>query len=195
MNKPVSLATVPLSRFHNIDTGSNLVATRRPRDEFVRADAEVLAAYADFSQQTPLVVSTTTSIEAARRWMKQARARLLMVVDPLETLLGIVSLADLFSGRAALGTEGGSGKATVLDVMTPKSQLCGIPSAALARATADDLRKTLDVTQQPWLLVVDIDRHAVCGLVMRDALDAPPSIELPPHARPLWGLSPLPLPG
>lgn len=172
MTKPVSLATVPLSRFHAVDTGSHSSPAHRLQPDPAVTDPDVLAAYTDFSQRAPLVVAASTGIEAARRWIRQARARLLIVVDPLETFLGVVSAADLFSGRAGFAADADAGgKVTVADLMTPKSQLAGIPCAALARATADDVRKTLDAAQLPWLLVVDVDQHAVCGLVLREALD------------------------
>jgi CBS domain-containing protein len=160
MTCATSLATVPLSRFHTIETQAQAPA--------LPDDAEALNVLFDFAVQPPLVVPASTSLDAARRWIRQARARVLIVVDALETFLGIVSVADLFSGKSMLQLdEGGGSRATVADILTPKSRLWGIPLAALAAATLPDVRKTLDVARASHLLVVDADRHVVRGLVCR----------------------------
>jgi len=168
MTYAVSLATVPLSRFHTIETqaralpGHSLPAHRLP------SDAEALDVLFDFAVQPPLVVSASTSLDAARRWIRQARARILIVVDALETFLGIVSVADLFSGKSVLNLDDGAAvRTTVADILTPKSRLWGIPLAALAAATLADLGKTLDTSRQSHLLVLDVERHVICGLVCR----------------------------
>jgi len=160
MTYAVSLTTVPLSRFHSLET--------QRRASTLPADAEALDILFDFAVQPPLVVPASTSLDAARRWIRQARARILIVVDGLETFLGIVSVADLFSGKSLLNLDdGATTKATVADILTPKSRLWGIPLAALASATLADLAKTLGTTNEAHLLVVDVDRHVVRGLVSR----------------------------
>lgn len=159
MTYAVSLATVPLSRFHTIETHARHV---------LPDDAEVLEVLFDFALQPPLMVPASTSLDAARRWIRQARARVLIVVDALENFVGIVSVADLFSGKSLLQLDdGGTVKATVADILMPKSRLWGIPLAALAAATVADVSKTLDSTRESHLLVVDVDRHVIRGLICR----------------------------
>lgn len=182
MSNAVSLATVPLSRFHTIETQA--LALVLPED------AEARDVLFDFSVQPPLVVPASTSLDAARRWIRQARARVLIVVDALETFLGIVSAADLFSGKSLLNLNDGAAKASVADILTPKSRLWGIPLAALAAATVGDLGRTLESTGNAHLLVVDVERHAVRGLVCRSDVmqrlqDVPPgSASRPPALTP-----------
>jgi len=160
MTYAVSLATVPLSRFHALET--------QRRASALPADAEALDVLFDFAVQPPLVVPASTSLDAARRWIRQARARILIVVDALETFIGVVSVADLFSGKSLLNLDDGATvKATVADILTPKSRLWGIPLAALASATLADLGKTMSATNEAHLLVVDVDRHVVRGLISR----------------------------
>jgi len=177
MTYAVSLTTVPLSRFHALETQSRIGA--------LPSGAEALDVLFDFAVQAPLVVPASTSLDAARRWIRQARARVLIVVDALETFLGIVSVADLFSGKSLLNLDEGSNlKATVADILTPKSRLWGVPLAALASATMADLAKTLDATHEAHLLVVDVDRHLVRGMVSRADVEhrlqqRPISIPLP----------------
>lgn len=164
MTYAVCLATVPLSRFHTIETQA--LAPALPED------AEALDVLFDFSMQPPLIVPASTSLDAARRWIRQARSRVLIVVDALETFLGVVSVADLFSGKSLLQFDDGArAKATVADILTPKSRLWGIPLAALATATLADLGKTLDVARTSYLLVVDVDRHVVRGMVCRTDIE------------------------
>jgi CBS domain-containing protein len=188
MNYAVSLTTVPLSRFHTLATQTRVGA--------LPADAEALDVLFDFAVQPPLVVPASTSLDAARRWIRQARARVLIVVDALENFLGMVSVADLFSGKSLLNLDDGATvKATVADILTPKSRLWGIPLAALASATMADLGKTLDATNEAHLLVVDVDRHVVRGLVSRAdvvqrLLERPLSI--PPLSRAAAVVSELP---
>jgi CBS-domain-containing membrane protein len=159
MSNAVCLATVPLSRYSVIETQGH------PLDLPVNAEArDVLF---DFSLQPPLIVPATTSLEAARRWIRQARARILIVVDAREAFTGIVSAADLFSGRSLLNPAHNGSRATVADMLTPKAQLAGIPLAALATATMADLARTLESTGHAHLLVVDVERHTICGLVCR----------------------------
>jgi hypothetical protein len=176
MTKPVSLATVPLSRFHTIATRSShrldqpAIISPAFTAPAAIADAEVCRLYTDFTAHEPLIVPFATPIESARRWVKQARARLLLVVDPLESFLGVVSVADLFSGRAT-GLQAAAqapARLTVADIMTPKTQLYGIPHAALYRATVADVHKTLSLVDSTWQLVVDVDQHTVCGVVSRE---------------------------
>jgi CBS domain containing-hemolysin-like protein len=149
--------------------------------------------------QPPLVVPASTSLDAARRWIRQARARVLIVVDALENFLGVVSVADVFSGKSLLQLDDGAKvKATVADILTPKSRLWGIPLAALAVASIADIGKTLDNARASHLLVVDVDRHVIRGLVCRAEVTQwlqeegampvpalrvhPPTLELPPNA-------------
>ena len=160
MTYAVSLATLPLSRFHTIETHA--------RPHALPDHAEALDVLIDFALQPPLVVPASTSLDAARRWILQARARVLVVFDELEAFLGIVSVADLFSGKSLLPrNEGAMAKTTVADILTPASRLWGVPLAALAAATVADLAKTLDTTREPHLLVVDVDRHVIRGMICR----------------------------
>lgn len=170
MTYAVTLATVPLSRFHTIETHA--------RPHALPDDAEALDVLFDFAVQPPLMVPASTSLDAARRWIRQARARVLIVVDALENFLGIVSVADLFSGKSLLQLDDGATiKATVADILTPKSRLWGIPLAALADATVADISKTLDATRESHLLVVDVDRHVIRGLICR--ADVAQRLQLP----------------
>lgn len=166
MINAASLATVPLSRFHSIDTQQTRVEIAAPF-LYLSGDTDVRDAFCDFVLQPPLVVSASTSLDAARRWARQARARLLIVVDALETFLGVVTVADLFSGKSLRSEEGAAGRATVADVLTPKSRLWGIPLAALAVATMADLGKTLNASTESHLLVADTERHVIRGLISR----------------------------
>jgi CBS domain-containing protein len=124
--------------------------------------------FTDFTMQTPMMLEQHTGIDDAREMMRRTHSRLKLVIDAQETFRGVIALEDLVSAKVMTEMKNHGlrrHELTVAHVMTPRSALRAVDSRDFATATIGDVLATMKKYGEQHVLVVDIQRGAIRGIV------------------------------
>ncbi len=127
----------------------------------------------DFAIVTVYTISAMETIEAARARMIHHAVRLLLVIDDMNTILGLVTATDLTSEKPmqiiqAQGIR--HNDVLVKDIMTPREKLQVLGIDDVGRACVGDIVATLQAHTRQHALVVD--RHMDRSQVVRGMFSA-----------------------
>ena len=130
--------------------------------------AEVMT---DLTRVTPATIRPQAPIEAANQFMMARGVRLLLVVDPQDAVLGVITASDILGEpalRAAVERGVKHDELTVADLMTPAELVEVIESSAVEGARVGHVMETLRRAGRQHALVVEHER-----LEPRTALERP----------------------
>jgi len=132
--------------------------------EAVRLDDPAAAVMTDFRRVRAITVAPGATMDDAHQRMIANRVHLLLVVDPRNTLLGLVTSTDI-EGEKPLRiiSERGIKRSEILvgDVMTSRDRLEAIDIDAVGHARVGDVVATLKAVGRRHALVVDHDAQGV----------------------------------
>ncbi len=131
-------------------------------------DTDAIEVMTDFEKVQPLMMEQDVSIDEARQMMRKVHVRSVLVIDKDENFRGLLTLADLES-RSALSIATSAGlkrdDISIREVMTPRERLHAIPFSEINHASIGDLMRTLQHTGTPHMLVVDMVKHEIRGVI------------------------------
>jgi CBS domain-containing protein len=132
--------------------------------EVVRLDDPAAAVMTDFRHVRAITVAPSATMDDAHQRMIANRVHLLLVVDPKNTLLGLVTSTDIEGEKPVrIISERGIKRSEILvgDVMTARDRLEAIDIDAVAHARVGDVVATLKAVGRRHALVVDHDAQGV----------------------------------
>jgi CBS domain containing-hemolysin-like protein len=136
-----------------------------------RLDGPALGFMTDFTVTEPITTSPDVPIDAALEYMKKAGVRLLLVTDPNERLVGVVTAQDI-QGERPIGlvetTRTPRSELTVGQVMTPQADITVLNLLSVRNAQIGHVVETLHQLERQHVLVVEVNEeagsHTVRGL-------------------------------
>jgi CBS domain-containing protein len=132
----------------------------QPQAARVSAGSPALQVMTDLTRTTPATIRPQAPLAGANQFMITRGVRLLLVVDELETVLGVITATDLLGERPMLAaTERGlrRDELTVVDVMTSADLVQVIALADVEGARVGHVLETLRRAGRQHALVVDFD--------------------------------------
>jgi CBS domain containing-hemolysin-like protein len=140
----------------------------QPQAARVGAESSALQVMTDLARTTPATIRPQAPLAGANQFMITRGVRLLLVVDDLETVLGVITATDLLGERPMLvATQRGMRRdeLTVADVMTPAAQIEVIALADVEIARVGHVVETLRHAGRQHALVIEPgDRPTVRGI-------------------------------
>ena len=130
----------------------------QPQAARVGAESPALQVMTDLARTTPAAIRPQAPLAGANQFMITRGVRLLLVVDDLETVLGVITATDLFGERPMLVATGRGlrrDELTVADVMTPAAQVEVISFADVEGARVGHVLETLRRAGRQHALVVE----------------------------------------
>ena len=137
----------------------------------VTLESPALDVMTDLCRTSPATIRPQAPIEGAKQFMISRGVRLLLVVDDLETVLGVVTATDVLGEKAVrIATDRGMKRdeLSVGDIMTPASQVEVIALDDVSGARVGHVFETLRRAGRQHALVVDFD-----VIPPRSLIDAP----------------------
>jgi CBS domain-containing protein len=136
----------------------------QPQARRVGAESPALQVMTDLARTTPATIRPQAPLAGANQFMITRGVRLLLVVDDLETVLGVMTATDLLGERPMLvATERGlrRDELTVADVMTPAERVQVIALADVQGARVGHVLETLRRAGRQHALVIDFEERAM----------------------------------
>jgi predicted transcriptional regulator len=134
----------------------------------VTLDSPALHVMTDFTRATPATIRLRAPLAAANQFMITRGVRLLLVVDEEhETVLGVITAADILGERPMLVATSRSlrrDELSVADVMTPVQEVEALSLADVENARVGHVVETLRRTGRQHALVID-GKSEVCGVL------------------------------
>jgi len=167
----------------SIDAIDHLVQPRERTD--ICSYSPALSVVNDFRIHPPSLIESSTPAVDAGVAFRREHARVKLVVDRREELVGIVTPRHLDEQNILLrlGKETRRQDVVVADLMTPRSGVKCLPFCQLEQASVGDVVRVLKRDGQRWCLVVDMPFHQICGLIscedIADRLHIPIDIRRP----------------
>ena len=140
----------------SVDTVLMRPSQRMP--EHVSLQSPAIDAMTDLSRVAAASVDPNVSLDKAEERMRNARVRLLFVLNESGDVLGLITLNDLKGMRPMrFQQEMGVSRSEVLvrDIMTPRETLEALAMADVAEANVGDIIETLKRTGRQHALVVE----------------------------------------
>lgn len=135
------------------------------------ADSPAIEAMTDLRRVTALTVERTNTLSATRERMKKLGVRLLLVTGATGSVMGIITITDLESGRAekiASKTGEEPSMLQVQDVMTLDGHIEVISLEAIENAKIGDILSSFDETGRRHALVLcdktESGEAEICGI-------------------------------
>jgi CBS domain containing-hemolysin-like protein len=144
----------------------SLVSFFRPRQELpdkVAPHSPAILVMTDFRQVPAITVEPGVSIEWALQRMKECGVRMLLVTNPQQQVLGLITTTDIQGEKPmTLGTEYNRrfAEITVREVMTPYEHLDVIAMESVLKASVGEVVDTMRRVGRRHALVLDFDRHS-----------------------------------
>lgn len=127
----------------------------------VSLESSALEVMTDLKRTTPATIRPQAPLAGANQFMITRGVRLLLVVDELETVLGVITATDILGERPLrVASERGvpRGELTVADIMTPAAQVEMIGLEDLSGARVGHVLETLRRAGRQHALVADEER-------------------------------------
>lgn len=144
----------------------SLVSFFRPRQELpdkVALHSPAILVMTDFRQVPAFTVEPGVSIEWALQRMKECGVRMLLVTNPQQQVLGLITTTDIQGEKPmSLGNEYNRrfAEITVREVMTPYEHLDVITMANVLKASVAEVVDTMRRVGRRHALVLDFDRYS-----------------------------------
>lgn len=141
-----------------LGAGAGVRRPQQPRPARVTRESPALEVMTDLTRVSPATIRSGAPIEGANQYMMAHGVRLLLVTDGGDTVLGVVTAADILGEqalRAAVARGGKRDELTVADVMAPAEQCEVIELAAVQGARVGHVMETLRRAGRQHALVVD----------------------------------------
>jgi CBS domain-containing protein len=116
----------------------------------------------DLARVSPATIRPQAPLLGANQLMITRGVRLLLAADERDTIVGVITAADLLGERAMLAATGRGlrrDELTVADVMTPAAQVEAIALADVQGARVGHVLETLRRLGRQHALVVDAERR------------------------------------
>jgi CBS domain-containing protein len=143
-----------------LGAGAGFRRPTQPQAARVTLESLALEVMTDLARASPATIRPQAPVEGANQYMISRGVRLLLVVDERETVLGLVSAADIL-GEKALRVATSRGlprdEQTVADVMTPAEEVEVLALADVQAARVGHVLETLRRGGRQHALVVDYD--------------------------------------
>ena len=136
----------------------------QPQASRVSAESPALQVMTDLARATLATIRPQAPLAGANQFMITRGVRLLLVIDELETVLGVITATDLLGERPMLvATERGlrRDELTVADVMTPAERVQVIALADVEGARVGHVLETLRRAGRQHALVIDFAERAM----------------------------------
>jgi CBS domain-containing protein len=136
----------------------------------VSLDSSALDVMTDLKRVAVINVRAKTSMEKANAKMIRYRVRLLLVLDEVDTVVGVVTATDILGEKPLrFIQEMGGTHADILvrDIMTPQRELEVLKSHDVRAAKVGQILATLKQAGRQHVIVVEEDaggNQVVCGL-------------------------------
>jgi CBS domain-containing protein len=143
-----------------LGAGAGFRRPTQPQAARVTLESPALEVMTDLARTSPATIRPQAPVEGANQFMISRGVRLLLVVDERETVLGVVSAADILGEKALrVATSRGlpRGEQTVADVMTPAGEVEVLALAEVRSARVGHVLETLRRGGRQHALVVDYD--------------------------------------
>lgn len=156
---PVTLAPADTSLIHR----------NQHLPEHVTLQNPAIDVMTDLGRMTAAIVEPNVSLDKAEERMRNARVRLLFVLNESGDLLGLITLNDL-KGMRPMRFQQASGvtrnEVHVRDVMTPRDKLEALAFSDVAQSRVGDVIETLKRTGRQHALVIErtVDGPAIRGI-------------------------------
>lgn len=160
-------------QFHSLpiqELGAN-AGYRRPTQQQaarVSLDSRAMDVMTDFLRTSPATIRPQAPIEGANHFMISRGVRLLLVVDEGDTVLGVVTSADVLgetSMRVAIERGIKRQELTVRDIMAPASQVEVLALHEVEGARVGHVLETLSKVGRQHALVVEFEMLAPKSLI------------------------------
>ena len=149
-----------------LGAGAGFRRPTQPQAAQVSIESPAIDVMTDLRRTTPATIRPRAPLAGANQLMITRGVRLLLVVDDRETVLGVITAADILGERAMLvATERGlrRDELSVADIMVPAEGVEVVTLADVAAARVGHVLETLRRTGRQHALVVDAERM-VCGI-------------------------------
>lgn len=135
-----------------------LIHPSRHLPESISMQSPAIDAMTDLSRMAAVVVEPNLPLEKAEERMRNARVRLLFVLNENGEVLGLTTLNDLKGMRPMrfqqqMGVS--RGEVLVRDIMTPRDKLEALTMTEVAEACVGDIIETLKRTGRQHALVIE----------------------------------------
>ncbi len=127
----------------------------------VGAESPALEAMTDFSRVAPAAIRPQAPLAGANQFMISRGVRLLLVIDDADSVLGVITAADILGERPLLvETERGlrRDELTVADIMTPAARVKVLALSQVEPARVGHVVETLRREGLQHVLVIDAAR-------------------------------------
>lgn len=151
--------------------GAGLRRPRQPQAARVSTESPALEVMTDLARVGPATIRAQAPIDGANEFMRSRGVRLLLVVDEHDTVLGVLTAADLLGEkptRLAVERGGRRDELTVAELMTPSELVEVVDLAAVEAARVGHVMETLRHAGRQHALVVDYE-----PIAPRSALERP----------------------
>ena len=152
-----------------LQAGAGVVRPVEP-PRLVHLDDPASEVMTDFSKVFPITTTPDVTIDEALEIMKNQGVRLLLVLDPNEHVIGLITAADIQGNKPIELVQQQRiphAEITVGMIMTPQSDIQGLPLDQALRLQVGHIAETLRQLERQHILVLDTDaagKQTVCGL-------------------------------
>ena len=161
-------------KYHPLETlplqaGVNVTRPVEP-PRLVHLDDPATDVMTDFSKVIPITTTADATIDDALEIMKNQGVRLLLVMNAEEQIIGIITAADIQGNKPIERVQElriSHADITVAMIMTPQSDIQGLPLAQVKHFQVGHIAETLRQLECLHILVMDSDannKQTVCGL-------------------------------
>jgi len=140
--------------------GAGFRRPQQPQPACVTLESPALQAMTDLARVSPATIRPQAPLEGANQFMISRGVRLLLVIDVLDTVLGVLTATDVLGEKALrVAAERGvkRGELTVADLMLPAELVEVIALADVESARVGQVLETLRRAGRQHALVVDHD--------------------------------------
>lgn len=155
-----------------LGAGAGYRQPQQPQPARVTRESPALEVMTDLTRVSPATIRAQAPIEGANEHMRSRGVRLLLVIDERDTVLGVVTAADILGEkptRLAVERRGKRDELTVADLMTPAELVEVVELAAVEGARVGHVMETLRRAGRQHALVVDHQPIAPRSLLERPA--------------------------
>ena len=149
-----------------LGAGAGFRRPTQPPSAKVSVESPAQEVMTDLRRTTPATIRPLAPLAGANQFRITRGVRLLLVVDDLESVLGVITATDIL-GERAMQVAAARGmrrdELTVADVMTPAAQVEVVSLEDVRAARVGHVLETLRRAGRQHALVLDAER-SVCGI-------------------------------
>lgn len=175
----------PVLTFHSMPVGAGYA---RPEQEYpggLNTQSPALDAMTDLRRVTALTVERTNTLAATRERMKKLGVRMLLVTGATGSVMGIVTVTDLDSGRPqkiAAKTGEQPDELLVQDIMTLRGRIEVLMLSDVSAANVGQVLNSLRNAGRRHALVLSDGNDEICGIFSLTRLCGQIGLDIKPGA-------------